>query len=159
MTQSSRSTPSPVSAALSLGGLLRRYAPLGLAAVAIGAAVLVYRGPGRPFIRGHVGDVAATMLVYAFLGAVLGALRRGRVVAPAWLALGAMGISTAIELNQKLWTGVGFAGELFVGGLFDGWDFAAYALGTAIAIAYDVGMAKRARDAAATAAGDAAAAG
>lgn len=143
---------------LSLTGLLRRYAPLGLAAVAIGVAVLAYRGPGRPFIRGHVGDVAATMVVYAFLGAVLGAIRRGRVVRPVWLAIGAMGIASAIELNQKMWTGTGVAGELFVGSLFDAWDFAAYAAGTVIAVAYDVAMAKKA-GAAARAAGAAAVAG
>lgn len=156
MTQSSLSTPPvppvpavlSVPAALSLGGLLRRYAPLGLAAVAIGVAVLVYRGPGRPFIRGHVGDVAATMVVYAFLGAVIGAVRRGRLTHPLWLAIGAMGIASAIELNQKMWSGTGMAGELFVGSLFDAWDFAAYAAGTVIAIAYDVAMAKKVRGAA-----------
>lgn len=132
--------------------LLRRYAPLGLAAVAIGAAVLVYRGPGRPFIRGHVGDVAATMLVYAFLGVVLGAARRGRFTAPAWLAVSAMAIATALEVNQKMWTGTGAAGELFVGSSFDAWDFAAYAAGTVIAIAYDVVMARKAGAATAAAA-------
>lgn len=144
---------------LSLTDLLRRYAPLGLAAVAIGVAVLVYRGPGRPFIRGHVGDVAATMVVYAFLGVVVGAMRRGRFPAPAWLAAGAMAIATALEVNQKVWTGTGAAGELFVGSSFDAWDFAAYALGTMLAIAYDVAMAARARAAAPPAAPPAPSAG
>lgn len=112
---------------------LVRYAPLALAALAIGVGVLAYRGPGRPFIRGHVGDVAATMLVYAMLGAALW----GRLARPAVRALGAMTIATALELGQRVWTGTGVAGELFVGGSFDGWDFAAYVLGTVIAFGYD----------------------
>lgn len=130
----------PLSARKALAARLRRYAPLAVAAVAIGVAVLIYRGPWRPFIRGHVGDVAAAMLVYAFLGALLW----GRASRPVWLALGAMAISSAIEFNQRMWTGTGMAGELFVGSLFDAWDFAAYAAGTVIAVAYDVVMARKA---------------
>ena len=114
--------------------LLRRFAPLALAALAIGAGVLLYRGPGRPFIRGHVGDAAATMLVYAMLGVVL----RGKLARPGWRAFGAMAIATALECGQRVWTGTGAAGELLVGGSFDGWDFAAYVLGTVVAVGYDV---------------------
>lgn len=120
--------------------LLRRFAPLALAALAIGFGVLVYRGPGQPFIRGHVGDAAATMLVYAVLGVVL----RGRLARPGWRAFGAMAIATAIECGQLVWTGTGLAGEILVGGLFDGWDFAAYLLGTVVAVAYDITAARRA---------------
>jgi Protein of unknown function (DUF2809) len=120
--------------------LLRRFAPLALAALAIGVAVLLYHGPGRPFIRGHVGDVAATMLVYAMLGAVL----RGKLARPGWRAFGAMAIATALECGQLVWTGTGLAGEILVGGLFDSWDFAAYLLGTVVAVAYDVTAARRA---------------
>jgi hypothetical protein len=120
--------------------LLRRFAPLGLAALAIGVGVLLYRGPARPFIRGHVGDVAATMLVYAMLGVVL----RGRLARPGWRAFGAMAIATALECGQRVWTGTGLAGEILVGGSFDGWDFAAYLLGTVVAVGYDVTASHRA---------------
>lgn len=128
---------------MSLKQLLRRFVPLALAALAIGVAVLVYRGPARPFIRGHVGDAAATMLVYAVLGVVLGAMWRGRLAKPAVLAIGAMAIATAIECGQLLWTGTGLAGEILVGGLFDGWDFAAYVMGTIVAVGYHLAIAKR----------------
>jgi Protein of unknown function (DUF2809) len=112
---------------------MRRFWPLAVFAVAFGAAVLCYRGPGRAFIRGHVGDVAATMLVYAALGMVA----RRSWARRRWLAIGAMGIATAIELGQRVWTGTGLAGELLVGGSFDGWDFAAYLVGTGAALGYD----------------------
>jgi hypothetical protein len=46
----------------------RRFAWLAVMALGLGVAVLLYRGPGRGVVRGHVGDVAATMLVYALLG-------------------------------------------------------------------------------------------
>ena len=115
---------------------MRRYAKLALVALAIGGCVLVYRGPGRPFIRGHVGDVGATMLVYALLGMVL-RLR------PPWLAVAAMAIATAIEVGQLFWSGSGVAGELVVGSTFDGWDFAAYSVGTVIALVWDVSYHRR----------------
>lgn len=119
---------------------VKRFAPLALMALAIGVGVLLYRGPGRPFVRGHVGDVAATMLVYAMLGAILW----GKLARPGWLAFGAMAIATAIELGQRVWTGTGAAGEILVGGSFDGWDFAAYVLGTIVAVVYDVVGTRRA---------------
>lgn len=113
---------------------LVRYAPLAVAALVIGVAVLMYRGPARPFIRGHVGDVAATMIVYATLGWLLW----GKLARPGVRAFGAMAIATAIELGQIVWTGTGRAGEIFVGSYFDSWDLVAYAVGTVIAYGYDV---------------------
>ena len=105
----------------------RRFVGLALVAVAIGAVTLVYRGPGRELVRGHLGDVAATMLVYALLGLV----QRGR----AWhRALATLGIATAIELGQVVWHVRSFAGELFAGNTFDAWDFVAYVAGTAVAL-------------------------
>ncbi len=108
----------------------RRLVWLAAAALAIGVAVLLYRGPGRGVIRGHVGDVAATMLVYA----VLGMIWRARPMARAAAALG---IAALIECGQTLWRGQGLAGELLVGSTFDGWDFVAYAIGVAIAVAWE----------------------
>jgi Protein of unknown function (DUF2809) len=111
-----------------------RFMPLALFALALGCAVWIYRGPGRPVIRGHVGDVAATMLVYALVAMVA----RGALARPGWRALATMGIATAIECGQRIWTGTGLAGEIFLGGSFDRWDFAAYVAGTLIAVGYDV---------------------
>lgn len=109
----------------------RRWLGLAAAALAIGAGVLLYRGPGRAIVRGHGGDVAATMLVYA----VLGLAWRARL---AWRALGTMAIATAIELGQTWWHASSFAGELLIGGTFDGADFVAYALGTLIGVAVEL---------------------
>ncbi len=105
---------------------------LAAAALAIGVFVVVYRGPERGVIRGHVGDVAATMLVYALIGMVLGSRL------PSWLrATGALAIATAIELAQTVWQGDGFAGELVVGSTFDPWDLVAYVAGVAIALTWE----------------------
>ncbi len=109
---------------------------LTVVALAIGAAVVVYRGPGRPFIRGHVGDVAATMLVYALLGLAV----RMR---PWSRAIVTMAIATGVELGQLVWSGTGTAGELTIGTTFDGWDFAAYIAGTLVALGWDVGYHRR----------------
>lgn len=101
----------------------KRDAVLAAVACAIGAAVLVYRGPGRAFVRGHVGDVAATMLVFALLGLTRWSLRTRALVT--------MGIALAIELRQIVWSG-----GLLLGDVFDPWDVVAYAVGVAVAVAY-----------------------
>ena len=108
----------------------RRFVWLAAAALAIGGAVLLYRGPGRGVIRGHVGDAAATMLVHA----VLGLSWRAR---PAVRAAATMAIAMAIEVGQTMWRVDGLVGELVVGGTFDGWDFVAYAVGVAIAVGWE----------------------
>lgn len=101
----------------------KKDAILAAVACAIGAAVLVYRGPGRAFVRGHVGDVAATMLVFALLGLTRWSLRTRAIVT--------MAVALAIELRQIVWTG-----GLLLGNVFDPWDVAAYAVGVAVAVAY-----------------------
>jgi hypothetical protein len=109
----------------------RRFVGLALVALAIGVGVLLYRGPGRGLVRGHVGDVAATMLVYAMAGLVW----RTR---PRNLAIATMAIATAIELGQGVWHVRSEVGALLAGNTFDGWDLVAYVLGTAVALMWDV---------------------
>ncbi len=109
----------------------RRFVGLALLALAIGVGVLLYRGPGRALVRGHVGDVAATMLVYAMAGLVW----RTR---PRNLALATMAIATAIELGQGVWHVQSAAGALLAGNTFDGWDFVAYVIGTGVALLWDL---------------------
>jgi hypothetical protein len=109
----------------------RRFLWLGLAAIAIGVFVLLYRGPGRAVIRGHVGDVAAAMLVYATIGAIWW---RTRIVARAAVTFG---IAAAIELGQMFWSAKSFAGELTIGNTFDPWDLVAYVAGVAIAFVWE----------------------
>jgi hypothetical protein len=109
----------------------RRFVVLALAALAIGVAVLLYHGPGRSIVRGHVGDVAATMLVYALVGLAWRARSAVR-------AATTMAIATAIEIGQTLWQVDSSAGALLLGTTFDVWDLVAYAIGTAIAVAWDV---------------------
>ena len=108
----------------------RRFVWLGAAALAIGVAVLLYRGPARGVIRGHFGDVAATMLVYA----VLGLMWRAR---PAVRAAATMAIAIAVEVGQTMWRGEGLVGELTIGSTFDGWDFVAYGVGVVIAVGWE----------------------
>ena len=106
-----------------VGVRFKKDAVLALVACAIGAAVLVYHGPGRAFVRGYVGDVAVTMLVFALLGVTRWSLRTRAVVT--------MAIALAIELRQIAW-----AGGLVLGNVFDPWDVVAYAVGVVVAVAY-----------------------
>jgi hypothetical protein len=101
----------------------RRDVILAVLAAGIGLATLVYHGPGRWFIRGHVGDVAATMFVLAALGLTTWSLRTRALVT--------LGIAAVIELGQNLWSG-----GLILGSVFDPWDLAAYVVGVAIAVTY-----------------------
>ncbi len=105
----------------------RCFAGLAIAALAIGAAVLLYRGPGQPFVRGHVGDVAATMFVYALIGFA----SRARMMIRAG---GTLAIATLVEIGQTLWHVDNAAGDLLLGATFDAWDLVAYAIGVAIAV-------------------------
>jgi hypothetical protein len=105
----------------------RCFAGIAIAALAIGTAVLLYRGPGQPFVRGHVGDVAAAMLVYALIGFASRAslaIRAGATLA----------IATLIEIGQSIWHVDSTAGDLILGATFDPWDLVAYAVGVAVAV-------------------------
>lgn len=108
----------------------RRFVELGLVAVVLGVLVLLYHGPGRAFVRGHVGDVAATMLVYALIGVA----SRSRITIRASIT---MAIAVAIELGQTWWRIDSSAGALLLGTTFDGWDIVAYAAGVALAVLWE----------------------
>ena len=103
---------------------------LGAAAIAIGVLVLVYRGPGRAIVRGHVGDVAAAMLVYAALAAFSSTRMRVR-------ALVTFGIAAAIEIGQAFWHSTSTLGALTIGDTCDPWDIFAYAIGVGVALVWE----------------------
>ena len=102
----------------------RRMLALALVSVVFGAACFFSR---HALIRGHVGDVAAAMFVYALVALVL---RRGRL-----LVAGA--ICLAAELRQLLVTPAGPAADLVLGRHFDPIDLAAYAVGLLAAVAWE----------------------
>ncbi len=108
----------------------RRFVWLGLAAIALGVAVLLYRGPGRAVIRGHAGDVAATMLVYAAISMFWSVRMRTRAIAT-------FAIAAVIEIGQLVWNARSLLAELTIGSSFDAWDFVAYAIGVAVALAWE----------------------
>ncbi len=121
---------------------------LATAALGLGAAVWWYRGPARPLVRGHLGDVAAALLVYALWWALRdalasrarGALGEDRSAAGAWgCAAATMAVCSLVEAGQMVWTGRGLAGELVVGSTFDLWDLVAYAVGALVAVGYERG--------------------
>ena len=116
----------------------RRFVWLAAAALAIGAGVVLYRGPGRPFVRGNLGDVAATMLVYALLGLAWRTRPRNRAAA-------GFAIACAVELGQTVWHATSWFGELTAGSTFDPWDFVAYAAGIGVAVLWDRATAARPR--------------
>jgi hypothetical protein len=105
---------------------------LGFSAITLGLFVLVYHGPGRAVLRGHVGDVAATMLVYAVLGALS---------PQTWIrfrAFTTLAIATLIEFGQSYWSAGSMLGELTIGDTFDPWDLVAYAIGVAVAVVWEL---------------------
>ncbi|HVV84541.1 MAG TPA: DUF2809 domain-containing protein [Kofleriaceae bacterium] len=114
---------------------------LAVAAVALGAACLAYGATGLPLrgpIRGHVGDVAAAALVYALLGVAAPGRRwlRGAIAAA---------ICVAVELGQRRAApSSGAVDTLVLGTRFDPWDLVAYAVGLALACAWDVRASARA---------------
>ena len=108
----------------------RRFVELAAVALVIGVLVLLYRGPGRELVRGHVGDVAATMLVYALIGLV----SRSRIRVRASIT---MAIALTIELGQTWWKVDNAAGSLLLGSTFDAWYIVAYAIGVVVAIGFE----------------------
>jgi hypothetical protein len=120
----------------------RTFVGIGAASIAIGVAVLVYRGPGRAFVRGHVGDVAATMLVYAVVSLAMMAVGRWTRRSDARPTIGVralvtMAIATAIEVAQVWWHARSAVGHLVVGSTFDPIDLAAYVMGVMIAVGWE----------------------
>jgi len=113
-----------------------RFLAMIAAALAVGAFVLIYRGPGREIVRGNVGDGAATLLVYALLGLAWHARIRTR-------ALTTFAFACAIELGQTVWHAKSLAGELALGSTFDPWDVLAYAIGVAVAVMWERRQAQR----------------
>ena len=117
-------------------GAPRRGAWLVLAgiALALGASAWLWGRwslPARTMVRGHLGDVAAAVLVYALLG-LTGRTSRGRRLAfTAAIALG-------VELVQaRVAPGGGLVRELTLGAHFDPWDLVAYGLGILAAVGWE----------------------
>lgn len=102
---------------------------LAVTALAIGGFVLAYRGPGRGIVRGHVGDVAIVMLLYALLAAVAPRMRSR--------ALAILALASAIELGQAVWSATSTLGALTIGDTCDPWDIAAYAIGVGVAVIWE----------------------
>lgn len=108
----------------------RRRLALAIAAcLAVGAFVLLYRGPGRAIVRGHLGDVAIVALLYFSLAWWTPRRRALRAA-----SVGALAACT--ELAQLVLPPMrrSLAIDLTVGRTFDPVDLAAYALGLAVAV-------------------------
>ncbi|MFI7537287.1 DUF2809 domain-containing protein [Streptosporangium sp. NPDC049376] len=105
---------------------------LGGVALAVGAFVLLYRGPGQSFVRGYVSDVSATMLVYAFLGLLWRTTAARRALATA-------AIAATVEFYQVVGTTPPGVGGVLVGAFPDPWDLVAYAIGVVAALAWERG--------------------
>ncbi len=116
---------SPRPAAGSRRGL--RLAIIAAIGVGLGVIALAYRGPGRPIVRGHVGDIGATMLVFALVSAAWRGPRWARAASTAAIAL-------AIELRQTFAAAPeDVVGTMVLGSTFDAWDLVAYGVGIAAA--------------------------
>ncbi|MBB6098685.1 hypothetical protein HNR42_002120 [Deinobacterium chartae] len=111
-----------------------RRAALAAVCLAGEVAVVLYGGPGRTWVRGTLGDLLATALLFF----VLGALTRWSRSVRAGLSLGA---GLLVELAQALRvTPSGGAGELLLGRHFDPLDLLAYALGVTLAASLEASL-------------------
>lgn len=95
----------------------------------LGLGVIVYRGPGRSFVRGHLGDVLVVAFLFFLAGALTRASARARLVA-------VLGLALALELLQALrgaGRDVSTAEALSLGATADPLDLLAYGLGLSLA--------------------------
>jgi hypothetical protein len=105
-----------------------RRACISLGFFALGIFALIYSGPGRAFVRGTLGDTAAT----GFLVAALPSSLRVRIVLVASLAL-------CIELSQLAApANPGLLRTLLLGSRFDFWDLVSYGVGIALAASIEL---------------------
>jgi hypothetical protein len=101
-------------------------------AFALGFGSWLYRGPGRAFVRGYLGDVFVVAFLYFLVGVAWRASIRARAFCIGLLAI-------AVELSQLVRhapTG-STLNELTLGAFFDPYDLLAYALGLAAAVGYE----------------------
>jgi hypothetical protein len=105
-----------------------------VASLAVGAFVLVYRGPGRSIVRGHLGDLAVAVLLYFAIVLVFSAKTRvrSRAIAVAVFAAGTK-LFQSVGPSLRRSTLV----DRTVGRTFDPWDLLAYALGIVLAVRID----------------------
>jgi hypothetical protein len=107
-------------------------ATLGLFAVEVAIALFVH----DRFVRPHVGDTLAVVLVYLALRAVTRLPRVGAVLVALAVAC-AVEIGQAFDLVDRLGLGDSALARCVFGTGFDPWDFLAYLAGAGIACACD----------------------
>lgn len=114
-----------------------RLGAIAAAALGLGAASWAWGRlgwPARGLVRGHLGDVAATALVYAIVGGISDARRKT-------CAAVALAVALVIEVAQRhAPSEVSAARALTLGARFDPWDLLAYVAGVALAAAADMGF-------------------
>jgi hypothetical protein len=110
----------------------RRFLLPSALAFALGFGSWLYRGPGRPFVRGYLGDVFVVALLYFVAGLAWRASIRARALAVGLLAL-------AVELSQLVRRAPSGStlNELTLGAFFDPYDLIAYAFGLLAAALYE----------------------
>lgn len=108
-----------------------------LTCVALCIFVLVYRGPGRAFIRGSVGDIIAVALLFFALGWLTSWTR--------WVRAGAvLAVAFLIELSQLIprsWRSDAL--EIVIGHTFDAHDLLWYSIGLVLAVLLDAVLPQR----------------
>jgi hypothetical protein len=102
-----------------------RYALWALGSLIPGAALVLYEGPGRAWVRGWLGDFLAVIFLYAVLGVIWDRGWRWRL---------GLALAVAFGLEAAQWLRLippeAPAWLRFVAGTyFDPWDLAAYAGG------------------------------
>jgi hypothetical protein len=107
-------------------------ATLALFAIEVAIAAFVH----DRFVRPHLGDTLAVVLLYLALRAVT-RVSRSQAAAAALMVACALEIGQAFALVDRLGLGGNALARCLLGTGFDGWDFLAYLAGAGLALAVD----------------------
>lgn len=115
-----------------------RWVPLAVAAVTLGAGLVLFAWGSGP-TRGLLGDV----LVIVFLDACLAATGRGTAAARIGLVAGTALVTELVQGLKLVGPDSHWLLHLTLGSTFDPLDFAAYAVGAALALAIELRVYRR----------------
>ena len=103
--------------------------------LAMAVGVLLYRGPGRVWIRGLGGDLLVVIFLVAFVASLPVGTWRNRVV-----GVGVFAVAVeCLQLLELVGPDSPFIAHLILGSTFDPVDLVVYGVGLAVAAVLEVG--------------------
>lgn len=117
----------------------RAFLLISVCVVIASGLLIVWLAPYLPtWVRAHFGDVLVCVAIYLAAAAIVPRIR------PVPLAIGTFAFAVSVELTQLFRSPAldafraTLAGQLTIGASFDPLDIVHYAIGTAMALAFDI---------------------